>query len=108
MLVTCNCRVLRLYTSPRSNKNRKGNYHNLKDGEGGRYGVISVTNPNYEEAAVNLDDNESLVKFGYKEDIFTERTEFKETSSLESAMNGELTCSLSVDELPKGPPPHAV
>lgn len=28
-------------------KNRKGKYAGLQDGEGGRYGVLSVTNPNY-------------------------------------------------------------
>lgn len=55
-LVTCNCRVLRLYTSPRDHREKhqqlkKGYYKSLRDCEKGQYGVLSITNPNYEESS---------------------------------------------------------
>lgn len=70
LLVTCNCKILKLYTTPRLHKSRKGNkYAELQDGHIGishgggdgssngivtglsadssRYAVLSVANPNY-------------------------------------------------------------
>lgn len=70
LLVTCNCKILKLYTRPRLHKSRKGNkYAELMEAGGGgagasagsgavataavlgtdasRYAVLSVTNPNY-------------------------------------------------------------
>lgn len=54
-LVTCNCRVLKLYTVPRHKQTQQkyvlknGCYKSLRDCEKGQYGVLSITNPNYEE-----------------------------------------------------------
>jgi len=114
MLVTCNCRVLKLYTAPRRHKGRKGNYSSLRDGEGGRYGVLSVTNPNYGNEGSALDDetivtaNSSFVKMSYKEDTFIERNDVYESSPFESAINGELACSLHPSEVAHGPSPEPV
>lgn len=52
-LVTCNCRVLKLYTVPRHKQHKKyvlknGCYKSLRDCEKGQYGVLSITNPNYD------------------------------------------------------------
>ncbi|XP_059619649.1 latrophilin-like protein LAT-2 [Phlebotomus argentipes] len=112
VLVTCNCRVLKLYTAPRSHRNRKGQYRSLRDGDGGRYGVLSVTNPNYEEAHglgtdSEMEDSGTLIKMSYKEDLFTERCETKEPA-LEMPANGELSGALDISELAKDPPPQAV
>lgn len=76
LLVTCNCKILKLYTTPRLHKTRKGNkYAELRDGGGGvmgsgslvaasfgaessRYAVLSVTNPNYHTHDSHNDDVE--------------------------------------------------
>uniref|UniRef100_A0A1B0CPV1 Uncharacterized protein n=3 Tax=Lutzomyia longipalpis TaxID=7200 RepID=A0A1B0CPV1_LUTLO len=114
VLVTCNCRVLKLYTAPRSHRNRKGQYRSLRDGEGGRYGVLSVTNPNYDDAHglggtdSELDDSGTLIKMSYKEDLFTERCESKEPPTVDIPTNGELSGALDIAELAKDPPPQAV
>lgn len=58
LLVTCNCRVLKLYTGPKRSKEahkqkyvmRNGCYKSLRDCEKGQYGVLSITNPNYVES----------------------------------------------------------
>lgn len=70
--MTCNCKILRLYAQPRGIHRRKKNYSSLREGEGGRFGVISVTNPNYED--INLsqsnstDNDHNLIKMNYKVD----------------------------------------
>ena len=79
MLVTCNCKILKLYTAQRFHKTQKGEYSGLQDGEGGRYSVLSVTNPNYiptEPTESNYsNEDKSLVKMKYLEDILVERSE---------------------------------
>jgi hypothetical protein len=121
LLVSCNCRVLKLYSAPRSNKSRRGNYQNLQNGEGGRYGVLSVTNPNYLDqqsappqrtafSIIDEDTDASLVKMSYAENNFVDRTD---TSLLSTApdfllSNGDLANSLPVDNLQKGPLPEVV
>lgn len=56
-LVTCNCRVLKLYTAPRHKQQQQkyamknGCYKSLRDCEKGQYGVLSITNPNYDASA---------------------------------------------------------
>lgn len=107
MLVTCNCKVLKLYTTPRLHKNRKGKYSGLQDGEGGRYGVLSVTNPNYaddDDAMVN-DADSSFVKMNYSEDNLIERSDCKENTV---HINGDLINALSINELSKTPMPQSV
>lgn len=60
-LVTCNCRVLKLYTVPRHKQQqhqqkyvlKKGCYRSLRDCEKGQYGVLSITNPNYDASAAD-------------------------------------------------------
>jgi hypothetical protein len=85
MIVTCNCKILRLYAQPRGIHRRKKNYSSLRDGEGGRFGVISVTNPNYEDnnsSQSNSTENEqNLMKMNYKvDDNLSERYESVEGS----------------------------
>lgn len=71
-LVTCNCRVLKLYTVPRHKQQQqkyvlnKGCYKSLRDCEKGQYGVLSITNPNYDASAMTTggglsDDDEEEV-----------------------------------------------
>lgn len=70
MLVTCNCRILKLYTSSRGSKSRKGKYKSLRDCEGGRYGVLSVTNPNYydEQNAEETQNSNKSVESSHDDD----------------------------------------
>lgn len=81
--------MLKLYTTPRLHKSRKGTkYAELQDAfgaESSRYAVLSVTNPNYSEAETltdgafsgfedhhdtinNPDSDSCLVKMPYNED----------------------------------------
>lgn len=117
MLVSCNCKILRLYAQPRGQKKRKDNYNNLRDGEGGRFGILSVTNPNYENFTTsqspvneNFDlDNQSLVKMNYKEDNFVERNEnLLQNHSMNDKVFGDLSSALNINEIVKGPPPTTV
>uniref|UniRef100_A0A182NR35 G-protein coupled receptors family 2 profile 2 domain-containing protein n=1 Tax=Anopheles dirus TaxID=7168 RepID=A0A182NR35_9DIPT len=112
LLVSCNCKVLKLYSAPKTHKSRRGTYRNLKEGDGGRYGILSVSNPNYEDVAnaVNLpdDSSSSLTKMSYKEGCFIDRIDSSASTALDCAFNGELTTSLSIDELTKKPLPVSV
>lgn len=106
LLVTCNCRVLKLYSAQRLHKTRKGNYCGLSEGDGGRYGVLSVINPNYEnDPQLTIEGSDSFVRLNYREDDVVERKEVRE-----SALNDnlDLTTSMSCKELNPGPLPHAV
>lgn len=113
MLVSCNCKILRMYAQPRGTKKRKENYSNLRDGEGGRFGILSVTNPNYENfttAQLPLTEyDQSLVKMNYKEDDFVERNE---NILLHQPTNdkifGDLSSSLNIREIVNGPTPVTV
>jgi hypothetical protein len=115
MLVSCNCKVLKLYAQPRNLRRRKSNYTTLRDGEGGRYGVISVTNPNYENfntASPPLVespdiDSQSFMKMAYKEDDFVDRTDNLLLHSKERGF-GELASALNINEIVKGPQPAPV
>lgn len=108
MLVSCNCKVLKLYSAPRSNKSRKGHYTNLREGEGGRFGILSITNPNYEESNPHCDvtiEEASLVKMAYANDEnFVDRSEFISTSPTEIVC-GDLSSALPVKALHGGPIP---
>lgn len=87
-------------------KNRKGKYSGLQDGEGGRYGVLSVTNPNYAddvEGTAN-DADSSFVKMNYNENNLIERSDCKEMATV----NGDLINALSIGELQKTPLPQSV
>ncbi|XP_058453434.1 latrophilin-like protein LAT-2 [Malaya genurostris] len=133
MLVSCNCKVLKLYSAPHSQKSRRGTYRSLKDGEGGRYGVLSVTNPNYEDTPpmtmrvqsvpqpappVNpfiepsAEDSpspaHSYVKMAYREGNFVERNDCVVPSALDCAFSGELSTSLAIEEIPRSPLPTSV
>ncbi|XP_021706079.1 latrophilin-like protein LAT-2 [Aedes aegypti] len=121
MLVSCNCKILKLYSAPRSQKSRRGTYRSLKDGEGGRYGVLSVTNPNYEDippmqhAFAPIPEPEespspahSYVKMAYRERHFVERTDVVVPSALDCAFSGELSTSLAIEEIPRSPLPTSV
>lgn len=108
LLVTCNCKILKLYTTPRLHKNRKGKYSGLQDGEGGRYGVLSVTNPNYADDVDDTAENDadsSFVKMNYNEDSLIERCESKDGMT---NLNGDLINALSISELSKTPLPQSV
>jgi hypothetical protein len=113
MLVSCNCKILRMYAQPRGTKKRKENYTSLRDGEGGRFGILSVTNPNYENfvtAQSPLTENDqSLVKMNYKEDNFVERNE---NILLHQPANdkifGDLSSALNIKEIVNGPTPTTV
>ncbi|XP_055638046.1 latrophilin-like protein LAT-2 isoform X2 [Toxorhynchites rutilus septentrionalis] len=124
LLVSCNCKILKLYSTPRGQKSRRGTYRSLKDGEGGRYGVLSVTNPNYEDIGPvvsaleafaieqQLDGSPSpvhnYVKMAYREKHFVERTDAVVPSALDCAFSGELSTSLAIDEIPPKPLPASV
>lgn len=92
--MTCNCRVLKLYTTPRLQKSRKGTkYHELQDpigSESSRYAVLSVTNPNYSDAETltdgvfdgfdknvqtinGLEDDKCIVKMVYNEETISSK-----------------------------------
>lgn len=99
LLVTCNCRVLKLYTAPRQQHRhkqlaKKTSYKCLRDCEKSHFGVLSITNPNYESSSAagaaaivvaespernsqstsctNLTDNAPhFVKMSYREDNVT-------------------------------------
>lgn len=107
LLVTCNCKILKLYTTPRLHKNRKGKYSGLQEGEGGRYGVLSVTNPNYADDADGMgnDADSSFVKMNYNEDSLIERSESKDGTT---NVNGDLINALAISELSKTPLPQSV
>ncbi|XP_055610401.1 adhesion G protein-coupled receptor L1-like [Uranotaenia lowii] len=132
MLVSCNCKVLKLYSAPRGQKSRRGTYRSLKDGEGGRYGVLSVTNPNYEdilgpfppigsgsdgcfEAAQSNGPgigcspvHSSFTRMAYREGNFVDRTDAVVPTPLDCAFNGELSTSLAIEEIPRNPLPASV
>jgi len=112
MLVSCNCKILRLYAQPRSTKKRKENYTSLRDGEGGRFGILSVTNPNYEnfstsQSPLNEFDH-SLVKMSYKEDNFVERQDNEQPAVGHDKIFGDLASALNINEIVKGPTPATV
>lgn len=112
MLVSCNCKILRLYAQPRGTKKRKENYTSLRDGEGGRYGILTVTNPNYENfctAQSPLNENDqTLVKMNYKEDNFVERHESFNQQPANDKIFGDLASALNINEIVKGPTPTTV
>lgn len=112
MLVSCNCRILRLYAQPRGTKKRKENYTSLRDGEGGRFGILSVTNPNYENfspAQSPLIENEqNLVKMSYREDDFIERNENTLQQPTNDKIFGDLSSAVNIKEIVSGPTPTTV
>ncbi|XP_070491173.1 adhesion G protein-coupled receptor L4-like [Chironomus tepperi] len=112
MLVSCNCKILRLYAQPRGTKKRKDNYTSLKEGEGGRFGILSVTNPNYENFATTqtpiTETDQSLVKMSYKEDNFVERNEFHSQQPINDKIFGDLSSALNINEIVSGPTPTTV
>lgn len=94
---------------------KKGNYKSLREGEGGRYGILSITNPNYEDvptydaAELALEDGgSSMTHLGYSNDEnFIERSEYISTSPTE-IICGELLSALPVKNLVRGPVPASV
>ncbi|KAG5674120.1 hypothetical protein PVAND_004105 [Polypedilum vanderplanki] len=108
MLVSCNCRILRLYAQPRGTKKRKENYTSLKDGEGGRFGILSVTNPNYENFATSSECDHTLVKMSYKEDNFVERNDHQSQQPINDKIFGDLSTALNINEIVRGPTPTTV
>ncbi|XP_053670415.1 adhesion G protein-coupled receptor L1-like [Anopheles nili] len=112
LLVSCNCKVLKLYSAPRVRKSRRGTYRNLKEGDGGRFGILSITNPNYHDNGQSVnptnDSSPSLIKMSYKESNFIDRMDKATPTVLDCAFTGELSTSLSIDELSKSPLPVSV
>uniref|UniRef100_A0A182JRH1 G-protein coupled receptors family 2 profile 2 domain-containing protein n=1 Tax=Anopheles christyi TaxID=43041 RepID=A0A182JRH1_9DIPT len=112
LLVSCNCKVLKLYSAPKRHRSRRGTYRSLKDGDGGRYGHLSISNPNYEEIShiSNLPNEgvSSLSKISYKEGCFVTRMDNSTTKSLDCTFTGELSSALSIDEVSKKPLPVSV
>lgn len=111
MLVSCNCKILRMYAQPRGSKKRKENYTSLREGEGGRFGILSVTNPNYEnfttQSPSSTECDQTLVKMAYKEDNFVERSEFH-TQPTNDKIFGDLSSALNINEIVNGPTPTTV
>ncbi|XP_055913599.1 adhesion G protein-coupled receptor E3-like [Eupeodes corollae] len=131
LLVTCNCRVLKLYTSSRGTKFQQGMYNNLRDGEGGRYGVLTVTNPNYREDGVlqaapdeppaignqrgaeteeDIDGSgdDTFVYARYEEESFVGRQMSRKTILRSGNVNSELTDSLPTNAIQLTPLPQTV
>lgn len=110
MLVSCNCKILRMYAQPRGTKKRKENYTSLKEGEGGRFGILSVTNPNYENFTAqspSTDCDHSMVKMCYKEDNFVERNDHP-LQPTNDKIFGDLSSALNINEIVNGPTPTTV
>lgn len=101
-----------MYAQPRGTKKRKENYTNLRDGEGGRFGILSVTNPNYENftaAQSPLQDyDQNLVKMNYKEDNFIERNDNVQHLPTNDKIFGDLSSALNINEIVNGPTPMTV
>lgn len=107
-----------MYAQPRGTKKRKENYTSLRDGEGGRFGILSVTNPNYlnpnyenfttaQSPAAEYD--QSLVKLNYKEDDFVERNEnILQHMPANDKIFGDLSSALNIKEIVNGPTPTTV
>lgn len=113
MLVSCNCKILRMYAQPRGTKKRKENYTNLREGEGGRFGILSVTNPNYENFTTAqsplVEYDQSLVKMNYKEDNFVERNDnILQHMPANDKIFGDLSSALNIREIVNGPTPMTV
>jgi hypothetical protein len=101
-----------MYAQPRGTKKRKENYTSLREGEGGRFGILSVTNPNYENFTAqspssNEFDQSSMVKMNYKEDNFVERNEFHSQPTHDKIF-GDLSSALNINEIVNGPTPTTV
>lgn len=101
-----------MYAQPRGTKKRKENYTNLRDGEGGRFGILSVTNPNYENFATAqsplTEYGQNLVKMNYKEDNFIERNENIQHQPTNDKIFGDLSSALNINEIVNGPTPMTV
>lgn len=129
--------MLKLYTTPRLHKSRKGNkYAELQDGfgpESSRYAVLSVSNPNYSDTegpttdgafsgfedqftmSHDRDADSFLVKMSYNEDsicsgISTEpRNEERPVANRFSGVYDRLVLdAVNVKEVLGGPTPASV
>lgn len=100
-----------MYAQPRGTKKRKENYTSLREGEGGRFGILSVTNPNYENFTTQSPSSEyeqqNMVKMAYKEDNFVERCDFH-TQPTHDKIFGDLSSALNINEIVNGPTPTTV
>lgn len=102
--------MLKLYTTPRLHKSRKGNkYAELNDGFGAdsnRYAVLSVSNPNYSDTEALTDgafsgfedhlneiNHQDMVKMAYNEDTIG---------------SGDISANPRYDERPLGNRFHGV
>ncbi|XP_055846169.1 adhesion G protein-coupled receptor L4-like [Episyrphus balteatus] len=126
LLVTCNCRILKLYTSSRGPKIQQGMYNNLRDGEGGRYGILTVTNPNYREdgdlpATIDgtvtnhsngdgddTDRDDTFMCARYEEQAFVDRQMSRKDILKAGNSNSELTDSLPTNTIQLTPLPQTV
>lgn len=102
-----------MYAQPRGTKKRKENYTSLREGDGGRFGVLSVTNPNYENFVTAqsplAEYDQSLVKMNYKEDNFVERNEnILQHQPTNDKIFGDLSSALNINEIVNGPTPMTV
>lgn len=102
-----------MYAQPRGTKKRKENYTNLRDGEGGRFGILSVTNPNYENFTTSqspsTEYDQSLVKMNYKEDNFVERNDnLLQHQPANDKIFGDLSSAVNIKEIVNGPTPMTV
>jgi hypothetical protein len=99
-----------MYAQPRGTKKRKENYTSLKEGEGGRFGILSVTNPNYENFTTqspSTDCDHTMVKMSYKEDNFVERNDLP-VQPANDKIFGDLSSALNINEIVNGPTPTTV
>jgi hypothetical protein len=101
-----------MYAQPRGSKKRKDNYSTLRDGEGGRFGILSVTNPNYEnfiaQSPSSAECDQSLVKMTYKEENFVERNDNFAQPPTNDKIFGDLSSALNINEIVSGPTPTTV
>lgn len=101
-----------MYAQPRGTKKRKENYTSLRDGEGGRFGILSVTNPNYEnfspaQSPLNEVD-QNFVKMSYREDDFVERNDYGLQQPTNDKIHGDLSSAVNIKEIVSGPTPATV
>lgn len=112
LIVSCNCKILRLYAQPRSLKKRKKNYSSLREGEGGRFGIISVSNPNYDDLNLSqsssaTEQEQNMLNMNYTiQNNLIDRQIDNDTNSEE--VISDFSGAVKVDDLVKQPTPENV
>jgi hypothetical protein len=111
LIVSCNCKILRLYAQPRGLKKRKKNYSSLREGEGGRFGIISVTNPNYDDlnlsqSSSTAEQEQNMMKMNYT--ISNNLIDRQDHDTNSEEVISDFSGGIKTDELIKQPNPENV